>query len=75
MNIDNIIFGIFMLLAFYLGTRVGNSKNTTLNPVKIIKENKINKEKELKNRQTEIMLSNIDNYDGTGLGQKEIPRD
>lgn len=79
MNQDIIIFGLFLLLAFYLGTKQNKNKTSTINPVKVIKdkinETKENKEKELKSKQLETMLTNIDNYDGTGLGQKRIPKE
>ena len=44
-----------------------------INPVKVVTE-EIEKHEEKKKQQAyEIMMSNIDNYDGTGLGQQDIP--
>ena len=43
-----------------------------INPVKIVR-NEIESFEEKKRQATfETMMSNIDNYDGTGLGQKDI---
>ena len=74
------IFGVFILVAYSLGLKNGQriSKNEevvvpSVNPVKIVSE-EIEKHEEKKKQQAyEIMMSNIDNYDGTGLGQQEIP--
>lgn len=74
------IFGVFILVAYSLGLKNGQrlSKNEevivpNVNPVKVVTE-EIEKHEEKKRQETyEIMMSNIDNYDGTGLGQKDIP--
>ena len=74
------IFGVFILVAYSLGLKNGQklSKNEevvvpNVNPVKVVTE-EIEKHEEKKKQQAyEIMMSNIDNYDGTGLGQKDIP--
>ena len=74
------LFGVFILLAYTLGLRNGQKvsnneeiKMPELNPVTVI-SNEIEKHEDRKKQEAyEIMMSNIDNYDGTGLGQKEIP--
>lgn len=74
------LFGVFILLAYTLGLRNGQKVSNNeeiqmpeLNPVTVI-SNKIEKHEDKKKQEAyEIMMSNIDNYDGTGLGQKEIP--
>lgn len=79
-----IIFAILNFFAFVLGLHYGSKvKNNEpiempkLNPVKIVKENiRENKESKVKEKEQlieEINLYNIDNYDGTGLGQREFP--
>lgn len=85
-NILNIIIvGTFNLLFFYLGMKVNNKsikeikeKNELLiNPVKRYKTMKENKKIEEKGKREQeelkIMLENIENYDGTNLGQIDIP--
>ena len=76
------IFGVFILLSFVIGVRIGqkvnNNETIRLNPIKAIDEYKEEKEVKRQIKETEtklnVMLDNIDSYDGTGLGQKDIPR-
>lgn len=75
-----IIFGVFILVAYSLGLKNGQrlSKNEevvipNVNPVKAVTEEIEKHEEKKKQEAYEIMISNIDNYDGTGLGQKDIP--
>lgn len=66
--------GSFCIISFLIGS---NSKRMTFNPIQNYKEHKeIQRKKveaDLKTRQTKTMLENIDRYDGTSLGQKDIP--
>ena len=74
------IVGVFIIVSYSLGLKNGQrlSKNEevvvpNVNPVKVVTE-EIEKHEEKKKQQAyEIMMSNIDNYDGTGLGQQDIP--
>ncbi len=76
------VFGVFILLSFVIGVRIGqkvsNDEPIRLNPVRAIDEYKEEKEVKRQIKETEtklnVMLDNIDSYDGTGLGQKDIPR-
>ncbi len=74
------IFGVFILLSYTLGLKNGQklskSESITLpelNPVKIIQSEIETHEEKKKQDQFDIMMSNIDNYDGTGIGQQSIP--
>lgn len=74
------IFGVFILLSFWLGLYYGSkvkSNEPINNPIKEIREYREEKAiKEKFDREQEIMninLQNIENYDGTGLGQKDFP--
>ena len=74
------IFGAFILIAYTLGLKNGqklsNNKEVTmpeLNPVRAIQnEIEIHEEKK-RQEQVDIMMANIDNYDGTSIGQQNIP--
>ena len=75
------IFGVFLMLSFILGARIGQKivkgeevKIELPNPIKKIEEHKEIKEVQKELDKLEIMNQNIDNYDGTGAYQKEIPR-
>ena len=78
------IFGLIIMASYTLGLRNGQKlakkEEITMpdvNPVSIVNKqiekheikHEIKKEQELLN----IMMDNIDNYDGTGTGQKELP--
>lgn len=76
--------GTLMIVSFYLGFYLGskNSENKeivlpNINIHKKIKEKKVkrydNKKREKELEITEINLENIDNYDGSSLGQKDFP--
>jgi hypothetical protein len=70
--------GIFNLLAFLVGVKTAQKvqKNETIeipNPIKIIEDVKEQKEQKIKQQAIDVMLENIDNYDGTDIGQKDIP--
>lgn len=74
------IFGVFILLAYSLGLKNGQriSKNEevivpNVNPVKVVTEEIEKHEEKKKQEREEIIDYNIDNYDGTGLGQKDVP--
>lgn len=75
-----IVFGVFMIISFILGAYVGQKvvkgENIEINPIKVIDEYKEEKKAKEKIAEEEskfdIMMNNIDNYDGTGIGQKDL---
>lgn len=78
------LFGVFILLSFILGLVFGfklrnNEKLTmpNLNPIEVANKHKrvkeIQKNKEQEEEILKINLENIENYDGTALGQKDFP--
>ncbi len=71
-----IIEGIFMILAFGLGFYCGKPEKIK-EKVKIIekKEKKREKKGQELDDATVVMLRNIDAYDGTGLGQEDVPEE
>ncbi len=75
-----LIVGFLNLLSFYFGAKLStNKENFTINPVELHKkhiehiEEQV-KEDEYKKQENEMKINfeNIDNYDGTGLGQKNF---
>lgn len=79
------IFGVFIIFSFIVGLHYGskvrdNEKITipNINPVKAIKKHRKDKREEERIEHEklieEINLENIESYDGTGSGQKEIPK-
>lgn len=72
--------GSFCVVSFLVGMlgSYGKSK-MNLNPIKAYKEhkeqNEQNKAYDLEQRQLATMLRNIDRYDGSSLGQEDIPNE
>lgn len=74
------LFGIFIILAYTLGLKNGQKlknneeiKMPEINPVKIVRNEIDAFEQRKKQDVYDTIMANIDNYDGTGLGQKDIP--
>ena len=74
------LFGIFIILSYTLGLKNGQKlknneeiKIPEINPVKIVRNEIETFEQKKKQDAYDTMMANIENYDGTGLGQKDIP--
>lgn len=68
-------------VCFFVGAKVGQTvskgepiETPTLNPMKLIREREDRKEAEKEQERIETIMRNIENYDGTGYGQKDVPR-
>ena len=76
-----ISIGIMNILCFFIGAKVGQKvikgeelEIPKIEPIKAIREHN-EKQEILKLQEKERIISeNIDKYDGTSLGQKDIPR-
>ncbi len=73
------LFGIFIILAYTLGLKNGQKlknneeiKMPEINPIKIVRNEIDAFEQRKKQDVYDTIMANIDNYDGTGLGQKDI---
>lgn len=72
--------GIICLLAFYFGSIIGKGEtipeqNINIpNPIKAYKEHKEKEELKKEQEKIDIIAQNIDNYDGTENGQRDIPQ-
>lgn len=69
------------IACFIVGARVGQavSKGETiqtpeLNPVKVIQEQKDKRQARWEQSKIDVILQNIESYDGTSRGQKDVPR-
>lgn len=79
---DWLVYILFLLIGYWLRMLSESKKeekpsfSMPLNPVKAVKEIVVNakerEEQERLDRETRIMLENIDNYDGTSNGQKNV---
>lgn len=74
-----VLVGIQNLICMIIGLKVGLalSKGESIslpNPIKAYKEHTAKKEAEAELDKIETILRNIENYDGTGFGQMDVPR-
>ena len=73
------LMGVMNLLAFLIGARVGQKvvnkepvELPTINPIALYKEHKEHVSMSKEQDKLNTMLDNINNYDGSSFGQKEI---
>ncbi len=77
------IFGIFNLLCFIIGARVGQkavkgesielpNPLESLNPMTHIRKHQEKKADLAEQERLRTVLENIENYNGTGYGQKDV---
>lgn len=71
-----VIVGLFNLLSFILGATLGQNNVKVKNPIQQYRQYKEEKESNanyIKEQRTlEQNLKNIDNYDGTSMGQEDF---
>ena len=74
-----LLMGGMNLLAFLVGARTAQKVDRgeeielpTLNPMQAYKEHREQSEANKEQERLNIMMENINNYDGTGAGQKDI---
>jgi hypothetical protein len=74
-----LLMGGMNLLAFLIGARTAQKADKgeeitlpTLNPMEAYREHRERVEAHKEQERLNTMLENIDNYDGTGTGQKDI---
>ena len=73
--------GALCVLCFLIGAKVGQTvsrgedvKLPTVNPMKAYKEYEAKREAEREQDKVNMILRNIESYDGTANGQKDVPR-
>jgi hypothetical protein len=76
-----LITGTLNAVCFYIGAKVGQKvvkgepiELPTLNPMQVIREREERKEAEREQDKLDTILENIENYNGTSAGQKDVPR-
>ena len=75
-----LVTGVLNILCFFIGAKVGQqaSKGETItapevNPVKIVRERHERRIAEEKQSRMDVIMKNIETYDGTSIGQEEVP--
>ena len=76
-----LVVGTLNIVCFFIGAKVGQTVSKgetievpTINPIKIYNEHIDRKEQENEQKRIDTILHNIENYDGTANGQKDVPR-
>lgn len=75
------VVGALCCTCFFIGAKVGQTvtkgediKTPTVNPLKAYRENEERKKEQAEQERMERIMQNIEAYDGTGYGQKDVPR-
>lgn len=68
------------VVCFFIGAKVGQTvakgekiEAPTINPMEVIRAKQNKKEAQREQDRYETILQNIENYDGTSNGQKDVP--
>ena len=76
-----LVIGTLNVACFFLGAKIGQkaAKGETisapsLNPLKAVREHQDRKEAKRERDRYEAIMRNIENYDGTGANQEDVPR-
>lgn len=76
-----LVVGALNVACFFIGAKVGQMtskgediKVPTIDPMKPIREHQARKEAKREQDRFDTIMENIENYDGTNRGQKEVPR-
>ena len=72
--------GALCIGCFIIGAKVGQTaskgetiETPTVNPMKAYREREAKKEAQMEQDKIATIMQNIENYDGTGNGQKDVP--
>ena len=75
------VFGAVNIFCFLIGAKVGQTvskgeevKVPTINPMEIVKEHKAKLKAESELDKLDAIMRNIETYDGTSNGQKDVPK-
>ena len=76
-----LIMGVVNVLCFIVGAKVGQKaakgeeiELPNVNPLKAYRERQDKREAEMEQEKVETILRNLEAYDGTSNGQKDLPR-
>lgn len=80
--VEILAVGALNIACFFVGSKIGQAvvkgkdieAPTIKSPMKLYKEHKDNKEAEMERHRLEVIMGNIDRYDGTAKGQEDVPR-
>lgn len=75
-----LVIGVINALCFFIGAKIGQKvvrgetiETSIKSPLELVSEAKSNFEYRKEQERLQTIADNIDNYDGTSIGQKDIP--
>lgn len=75
-----LVMGAINILCFLAGARVGQAvvngekvELPTVNPIEAARSHISKKEAQMEQDRMDVILRNIERYDGTSLGQEDVP--
>lgn len=77
------VMGVAMIACFITGAKVGlavrkdkpiDEEFQAVNPIEKFKQHKVKRENQKEQDRLEAVMQNIESYDGTSIGQRDIPR-
>jgi hypothetical protein len=75
-----VVAGTLNLVCFFIGANVGSraakgEKITapTINPMEVIRARQDKKEAQREQDRYDTIMQNVENYNGTSMGQKDVP--
>ena len=76
-----LVMGAINILCFLAGARVGQAVSKgekievpTVNPIQAVRDHMDKKEAQKQQEKMNVILQNIENYDGTSRWQEDVPR-
>lgn len=76
-----LVASVMNAVCFVIGAKVGQTVSKgkeiempTVNPLKVAREHRAQKEAEMEQDRIETIMRNIESYDGTARGQEDVPR-
>ena len=73
--------GLLNVLCFFVGSKLGQKvakgddiELPNLNPMDMVRNHKDKMQARAETERMNVILQNIDNYNGTEVGQRELPR-
>lgn len=75
------VFGAVNIFCFMIGAKVGQQvakgeavRLPSVNPLEAIREHQNKREAEREQDRIDIIMGNVESYDGTPNGQRDVPR-
>ena len=76
-----LVMGAANIACFIIGAKVGQTvskgediQTPAVNPIKAFREKEARREAHKEQERIETIMRNIESYDGTGMGQEDVPR-